>query len=164
MVREGHPEQLEIPMDRSDPVAPEGITEEESQAIQIRATELVRQLDVSSGSQELEIIDSRISHLTPIRSLRSLTRVRISQAFRLRDLNGMRYLPELLILSVTDGGLESAAGIEGHVRGESQADLHDEHPDHDRDEETGPRKTQRESTESTHGSWIAHSGDADEDD
>ena len=58
MVIEGHSGQQEFAVDGPDPVAPQGITEEESQAIQSRAIELVRQLEVSSGSQELEIIDS----------------------------------------------------------------------------------------------------------
>ena len=40
------------------PVAPQGITEEESQEIQSRAAELVKQLEGSRGSQELELIDS----------------------------------------------------------------------------------------------------------
>ncbi len=40
------------------PVAPESITEEESREIQIRATDLVKQLEGASGSRELEVIDS----------------------------------------------------------------------------------------------------------
>jgi len=46
------------PVESSEPVAPQGITDEESQEIQSRATELVKQLEGSTGSQELEIIDS----------------------------------------------------------------------------------------------------------
>lgn len=45
----------------SKPVAPQGITEEESQEIQSRATDLVKQLEGASGSRELEIIDSMTS-------------------------------------------------------------------------------------------------------
>ncbi len=44
-----------------EPVAPRGLTEEESQEIQSRATELVKQLEGASGSQELELIDSMTS-------------------------------------------------------------------------------------------------------
>ena len=43
------------------PVAPQGITEAESQEIQSRATDLVNQLEGASGSRELEIIDSMTS-------------------------------------------------------------------------------------------------------
>ena len=43
------------------PGAPQGITEEESQEIQSRANDLVKQLEGASGSRELEIIDSMTS-------------------------------------------------------------------------------------------------------
>ena len=43
------------------PIAPQGITEEESQEIQSQATDLVKQLEGASGSRELEIIDSMTS-------------------------------------------------------------------------------------------------------
>ena len=48
-------------MEGSMPVAPQGITEEESQEIQSQATDLVKQLEGASGRRELEIIDSMTS-------------------------------------------------------------------------------------------------------
>ena len=44
--------------DIDEPVAPKGISDEESQAFKSRATDLVKRLEDASGSQELELTDS----------------------------------------------------------------------------------------------------------
>ena len=46
------------PVESPEPLAPQGITEEEAQEIQNRATELVKQLGGANGSQELELFDN----------------------------------------------------------------------------------------------------------
>jgi uncharacterized protein YaaN involved in tellurite resistance len=46
------------PMESPKRTAPQGLSNEESQEIQVRAAELVRQLEGASGSEELELIDS----------------------------------------------------------------------------------------------------------
>ncbi len=54
------PEHLQeiIPLDSTGPVAPKGITDQETQELQSRAGELVGELEGASGSRELELIDS----------------------------------------------------------------------------------------------------------
>ena len=51
-----------VPELRSGLIRPEGITEEESDALKKRAEELVRQIETTSGSMEMEAVDS-ISNL-----------------------------------------------------------------------------------------------------
>ncbi len=70
MATDGRPEQQEDIMELvptgpqnlasvecPEPTAPQGLSNEESQEIQVRATDLVRQLEGASGSDELELID-----------------------------------------------------------------------------------------------------------
>jgi uncharacterized protein YaaN involved in tellurite resistance len=45
------------PVARMEPKAPQGLSDEESREIQVRARELVTQLEGASGSEELELID-----------------------------------------------------------------------------------------------------------
>ncbi len=71
MTTEERPEQMEdlaelvptepknlAPVASMEPTAPQGLSDEESQEIQVRATDLVKQLEGASGSEELELIDS----------------------------------------------------------------------------------------------------------
>ena len=63
MATEELPEQQEditdlAPVESPGPVAPQGISEEETKEINERAADLVKQLEGASGSQELELIDS----------------------------------------------------------------------------------------------------------
>jgi uncharacterized protein YaaN involved in tellurite resistance len=56
LVPEGSQEM--VPVEIREPLAPQGISEEETQELRIRASDLVRQLEGASGSKELELIDS----------------------------------------------------------------------------------------------------------
>ena len=71
MATEERPEQLEditglvpsqaqdlAPVEVPEPAPPKGLTDEEVREMHSRATDLVKQLDGASGSQELELIDS----------------------------------------------------------------------------------------------------------
>lgn len=50
-----------VPVEIKEPVAPQGITEEETQELKSRAVDLVKQLESVSGSKEMELIDSMTS-------------------------------------------------------------------------------------------------------
>ena len=45
-------------VENEKPIAPQGITDEETQELQSRARDLVRELQAASGGRELELIDS----------------------------------------------------------------------------------------------------------